>query len=137
MLASRAGGLLVPATLSAQTGIPNTTVRRYLELLAAVFLIKEIPAWSAGSTGRAVGAAKLGLIDSGMACHILGQDVGRLGEPGGAAGSMVENFVLMELARQLTWNDERAGLFHFRTRDGVEVDAVLETPDGRVVGIEV
>jgi predicted AAA+ superfamily ATPase len=43
----------------------------------------------------------------------------------------------MELARQLTWNDQRADLFHFRTRDGVEVDAVLETPDGRVVGIEV
>ena len=137
MLAARAGGLLVPATLSTQTGIPNTTVRRYLELLAAVFLIKEIPAWSRGSTARATGTAKLGLIDSGLACHILGQDVGRLGEPGGAAGSMVENFVLMELARQLTWNDQRAALFHFRTRDGVEVDSVLETPDGRVIGIGV
>jgi predicted AAA+ superfamily ATPase len=38
---------------------------------------------------------------------------------------------------QLTWSDERARLFHYRTRDKVEVDAVLETPDGRVVGVEV
>ena len=50
---------------------------------------------------------------------------------------MLENFVLMELARQLTWNEQRASLSHYRTRDGVEVDAVLEAPDGRVVGIEV
>ncbi len=50
---------------------------------------------------------------------------------------MVENFVLMELARQLTWSEQRCRLYHYRTKDKVEVDAVLETPDGRVVGIEV
>jgi predicted AAA+ superfamily ATPase len=49
----------------------------------------------------------------------------------------MENFVVMELARQLTWSDERARLYHYRTKDKLEVDAVLETPDGRVVGIEV
>ncbi|MDT5033745.1 MAG: uncharacterized protein QOC94_3916, partial [Actinoplanes sp.] len=41
------------------------------------------------------------------------------------------------LARQQTWNDQRTSLSHFRTKDGVAVDAVLKTPDGRVVGIEV
>jgi predicted AAA+ superfamily ATPase len=50
---------------------------------------------------------------------------------------MLESFVLMEIARQLTWNEQRARLFHYRTKDKVEVDAVLETPDGRVVAVEV
>jgi predicted AAA+ superfamily ATPase len=49
----------------------------------------------------------------------------------------MENFILMELARQLTWNDERVRLHHYRTKDGVEVDAVLEAADGRIIGIEV
>ena len=49
----------------------------------------------------------------------------------------METFVLMEVARQLTWSSERARLYHYRTRDRVEVDVVLETPDGRVVAIEV
>jgi len=49
----------------------------------------------------------------------------------------MENFVLMELARQLTWSQERGRLHHYRTKDKLEVDAVIETPDGRVVGTEV
>ena len=137
LLAGRTGGLLVPATLASQSSIPRTTLTRYLELLASVFLIKSIPAWSSGQTHRAVGTPKLAFVDTGIASHLIGQDAARLGDPGGAAGPMMENLVVMELARQLTWSDERARLYHYRTKDKLEVDAVLETPDGRVVGVEV
>jgi predicted AAA+ superfamily ATPase len=137
LLAGRSGQLLVPATLASASGIPRTTLNRYLELLAAVFLIKQIPAWVSGHTQRAVGTPKLAFVDTGIAAHLIGQDAARLGEPDGAAGPLMETFVLMELARQLTWSTERARLYHYRTKDKVEVDAVLETPDGRVVGVEV
>lgn len=98
---------------------------------------KSIPAWSTSLTRRAVGTPKLAFVDTGVACHLIGRTRGRLNEPGAAAGPIVENLVLMELARQLTWSEERATLYHYRTKNGVEVDAVLQTPDGRVVGIEV
>jgi uncharacterized protein len=137
LLAGRSGGLLVPSALAGESGVPRTTLNRYLELLTAVFLIKQIPAWSAGQTHRAIGTPKLAFVDTGIACHLLGQDATRLGEPDGAAGPMMETFVLMEVARQLTWSSERARLYHYRTKDRVEVDVVLETPDGRVVAIEV
>lgn len=99
LLAGRSGALLVPATLAGESGVPRTTLNRYLELLTAVFLIKQIPAWSAGQTHRAIGTPKLALTDTGIACHLLGQDATGLGEPDGAAGPMTEIFVLMELAR--------------------------------------
>jgi predicted AAA+ superfamily ATPase len=137
LLAGRAGGLLVPGAMAGVSGIPRTTLTRYLELLSSVFLIKTIPAWSSNLTQRAVGTAKLAFVDTGIACHLIGQDPNSLGEPGGAAGQMMENFVAMELARQLTWSSQRARLYHYRTKDKVEVDVVIETPDGRVVGIEV
>ncbi|MGH3981342.1 MAG: DUF4143 domain-containing protein, partial [Pseudonocardiaceae bacterium] len=85
LLAGRAGGLLVPAALANQSGIPRTTLVRYLELLSSVFLIKTIPAWSSGQTQRAVGTPKLAFVETGVACHLISQDAGRLGEPGGAA----------------------------------------------------
>jgi uncharacterized protein len=137
LLAGHSGRLTVPASLAAESGIPRTTLNRYLELLTAVFLVKQVPAWSTGQTHRAIGTPKLAFVDTGIACNLLGQDAARLGEPDGAAGPMIETFVLMELARQLTWSSERARLHHYRTKDRVEVDAVLETPDGRVVAIEV
>lgn len=52
-------------------------------------------------------------------------------------GPLLEGLVTMDLARQLTWADEEIRLFHYRTKDKVEVDAILETDDGRVAGVEV
>ncbi|WP_201845726.1 DUF4143 domain-containing protein [Myceligenerans indicum] len=43
----------------------------------------------------------------------------------------------MEIARQLTWCETRGDQFHYRTRDGDEVDIVLENLLGEVVAIEV
>jgi uncharacterized protein len=137
LLAGRTGGLLVPATLASESAIPRTTLNRYLELLTAVFLIKQIPAWSTGQTHRAIGTPKLAFTDTGIACHLIGQDTVRLIQPDGAAGQMIENFVTMELARQLTWSAQRARLYHYRTKDQVVVDAILEAPDGRIIAIEV
>lgn len=54
-----------------------------------------------------------------------------------ALGGLIENFALGELARQLSWAEEPVTLWHYRDRDGVEVDAVLERASGEVVGVEV
>jgi predicted AAA+ superfamily ATPase len=43
----------------------------------------------------------------------------------------------MEIARQLTWSRQRADLYHYRTRDQIEVDIVLENRQGQVVAIDV
>jgi len=50
----------------------------------------------------------------------------RLTTPEPAAGPVIETWVLGELGRQLDWNTPDTRLYHYRTRDGNEVDAVLE-----------
>jgi predicted AAA+ superfamily ATPase len=137
LLAARSGQLLVISRLSADAGLPVRTLNRYLALLEEVYLVKRIPAWSRNVSARAVGTPKLAFVDSGIAANLLGADVRTLLRPGGPFGPLLEGFVLMELARQLTWSQQRAELFHYRTKDKVEVDAVLENRQGHVVGIEI
>jgi uncharacterized protein len=52
------------------------------------------------------------------------------------AGGLLESFVAAELRRQLVWAESPAELFHFRDRDGAEVDIVIESQDRKVAGIE-
>lgn len=137
LLAARSGHLLVERALSNETDLSASTVRRYLSLLEEVFLIKRIPAWSRNPSRRATAIPKLAFVDSGVAANLLAADARNLVRPGSPIGPLLESFVLMEIARQLTWSDERAELSHYRTKDGVEVDAVLENRQGRVVAIEV
>jgi len=137
LLAARSGQLLVVNAVGSEAGLPASTVHRYVALLEEVFLIKRIPAWSRNVSARAVGTPKLAFVDSGIAANLLGADARSLLRPGGPFGPLLEGFVLMELARQLTWARQRAELFHYRTKDRVEVDAVLENRQGHVVGIEI
>ena len=43
----------------------------------------------------------------------------------------------MELTRQITWSNTEVSVSHYRTKDGQEVDLILHTPRGEVIGIEV
>jgi uncharacterized protein len=137
LLAARSGQLLVASALRNDVRLSHRTVGRYLELLEEVFLIKRIPAWSRNLSTRAIGTPKVAMVDSGVAANLLAADAGRLLHPGAPFGPLLEGFVLMELARQLTWSEIRAELFHYRTRDKTEVDAVLENRRGQVIGVEV
>ncbi|MGW0807085.1 ATP-binding protein [Nonomuraea sp. NPDC002799] len=137
LLAARSGQLLVANALSTELGVSSKTINRYLVLLEEVFLIKRIPAWSRNLSSRAIGTPKVAFVDSGVAANLLGTDARGLIRPNSVFGPLLEGFVLMELARQLTWANERAELYHYRTKDGTEVDAVLENRQGRVVGVEV
>jgi predicted AAA+ superfamily ATPase len=137
LLAARSGQLLVGNALASKISISAKTILRYLGLLEEVFLIKRVPAWSRNLTSRAVGTPKLAFVDSGIAANLVSADARSLLRPAGLFGPLMEGFVLMELARQLTWSQERAELFHYRTKDKVEVDAVLENRRGQVIGIEI
>lgn len=52
-------------------------------------------------------------------------------------GHLLETFVVGERMKQASWLDGVAGVGHWRTRDGDEVDLVVERDDGGVVAVEV
>jgi predicted AAA+ superfamily ATPase len=136
-IAARSVSPIAPATIGAASGLSADTTRRYLRLLQEVFLIKRIPAWSRRIDPRTTKQAKYAVVDSGIAAALLGTSATRLRRPGAPLGPLMEGFVAMEIARQLSWSQEYARLSHYRTKDKVEVDLVLENDRGDVIGIEI
>lgn len=123
--------------LSRTMGAPATTLRRHVELLETLFLIRRVPAWSSNLLARSIKRPKVHITDTGLLAYLVGANEERLARDPDLGGMFYETFVAMELDRQISWLDDRPQLFHFRDRDQREVDLVLEHNDGSVTAIEV
>ena len=137
LLATRSGHIVPPGSLESDLQISRPTVARYMRLLEEVFLIKRIPGWSRNLGARITRAPKLIFTDSGIAARLLALDAHTLRRPGAPFGPLLEGFVLSDLARQLTWSQQLADLYHYRDHNRAEVDAILENRHHQVIGIEV
>jgi uncharacterized protein len=138
LVASRSTAPLNVASLAGELRISEASVRRYLALLDATFVVLRVPAWRRNLGRRATAAPKYQIVDSGLAAHVLSLDRRRLAVDEALAGGLLEGFVRMELVKQASWGEARPSIFHFRTRAGQrEVDAVLERRGGQLVGVEV
>ncbi len=132
-LASRSGQPKNIARLSIDTGVPASTLTRYVELLEATFIVHQLPSWSGGVDARIVRSPKILITDSGLYGYLL-----NLTSNDQHVGFLMENFVGTELLKLISYKGlGEYTLLHFRTRDQQEVDFAVELPDRRVVGIEV
>lgn len=138
VLAARAGNLVNYADIARDAGLNQVTLKRYMALLEAVFLITLVPPWHNTRLKRAIKSSKLYFNDTGVLAHVLDATSCRARTESRAWGALVENFVVMELEKQRTWSRTPVTLYHFRDYQNTEVDVVLESAGGRaVVGIEV
>jgi uncharacterized protein len=139
LLAARSASELNLNSLAADADIPVRTLPPYLDLLETLYLIDRIPAWSTNLSKRVVDRPKVLLLDSGLAARLVNVSpigAGQSANPN-AAGAIIETFVISELRRQLGWSEQTPRLFHYRDRDGAEVDLILETADGLIAAIEI
>ncbi len=123
--------------LSSSLSTPATTIRRHLELLEMLFLIRRVPAWSNNLLARTIKRPKVHVADTGLLAYLVGADERRIETDLDLGGMFYETFVAMELHRQTSWLDDRPQLFHFRDRDQREVDIVIEHRDGSISAVEV
>ena len=138
LCASRAGSLVNMSELSREAGISATTLQRYILMLETLFMVIMQQAWSSNITKRLIKSPKSYLVDTGLLCWLRMVSAEKM--MNGTAhdkGNVVENFVVNELMKQITWNSSRVRLYHFRSASNQEVDIILERIDGKIIGIEV
>lgn len=134
MLAHQQGATLNLSRLGGGLGIDGKTVRRYLDLLEGLYLLRMLPPWSRNAGKRLVKSPKVYWRDSGVLHALVGlrslEDV--LGHP--VCGASWEGYCIEQILNQLPPGTSTS---HYRTHAGAEVDLVLESPQGERVAIEI
>lgn len=136
LLAASAANLVNYNALAGKLEIDNKTVKRYVRLLEAVFLVRILPGWRPGLGGRETAKPKAYIVDSGLLAHLVGADEKRVAEDDQVTGRILESFVAMEVLRLSEWSEQTPRLYHYSPRRG-EVDLVLENRRGDLACIEV
>jgi predicted AAA+ superfamily ATPase len=137
LAAAQTAQLFNVTALAAPFQLSRPTIGDYVTLLERVFLLERLPPWHSNRISRLIKTPKLHLGDTGLACALLGVDAAALVADRHLLGQILETFVFQELRRQASWHDEPLGFFHFRDKDGVEVDIVIERGARALVGVEV
>ena len=136
LIAQQTSTVVGRTALGEHLGLAPATTRAYLDLLTHVYLVHELPGWTAGISAKAGRRPKIHVTDTGLAAAAIAADGHRLAS-GQLAGLFLESYVVTELMKQAILIDEPLTFAHFRDRSGVEVDIIIERPDGRVIAIEV
>jgi len=135
--AQAAGQVANVSALGAGIGLDHKTTGKYLAVFEHMYLLRRVEPWSANRLSRIVKAPKIQFIDSGLLSTLVDLTPASAGRDRARLGRVLESFVYSELLKQSTWAEGDYGLFHYRDRDQVEVDLVIEDAARRVVGVEV
>jgi predicted AAA+ superfamily ATPase len=132
-----AGQLTNLSEIGRGVGLDHKTADHYVRVLEQLYLVQRVQPWFRNELSRLVKTPKLHFIDSGLLTAMRGYSLSRLRGDRTLFGALLESFVFSELLKLSAWTEERVMLFHYRDRDQLEVDFVLENSAGEIVGIEV
>jgi hypothetical protein len=131
MLAHYHGQIWNSAEPARSLGVSEPTVRRYLDILSGVFMVRQLLPWYANLKKRQVKAPKIYFRDTGLLHHLLGirSEKELLSHP--KNGASWEGYVIEETIKA-TEPDE---VYYWATHGGAEIDLVL-LKNGRMLGVE-
>jgi len=137
-VALNTAGLPRLQTLTTAAGIDAKTARVHLDLLEDLGIIERLPAWHSNRLSRLVKAPKYHLVDTGLALWLAGVDEDGITRGSDLLGRVLDSFVAAQLRPLLRLSRTRTVAHHLRDNAGRhEVDLLLESRRGDVVGIEV
>ena len=113
------------------------TVAEYLDALERLMVVEPQPAWSPHLRSRATlrRTPIRHFVDPSLAAAALRASPGRLTADLEFLGLLFESLVVRDLRIHAQAAD--AQMFHYREKDGLEVDAVVEAADGRWAAFEI
>jgi len=134
MLAHCQSTMLNAAQLASSLAVDGSTVKKYLDLMVDLLLVRRLQPWHSNMSKRLVKSPKVYIRDSGLAHALLGiQNFEELlSHP--IAGPSWEAFVVENL---ISIAPEWTEPYFYRTAVGAEIDLLLKLPGNRLWAIEI
>lgn len=123
---ARIGQPLNFTSLANETGISIVTVRAWLSLLEASFIIYLLPSFHTNLSKRVVKSPKLYFYDTGLAADIAGITVEMLKSRRDLVGSLFENMIITDIMKECINRGLRHQLFFFRDNNLKEIDLIID-----------
>lgn len=136
-LATLSGQLINLQQIGGQLGLNGKTIEKYIGVLEKLFLVRRLPAWSRNELNRLVKTPKLHFLDAGLQATLTRLTPQLAFRERARFGATLESWVYGELLKNLSVTPDAWFLAHYRDKDQVEVDFVLESPLREIIGIEV
>ena len=132
LCAGRVGQLLNLSSLGNDCGVSHETVRRWLSVLEASFVVFRLPPHHQRFNKRLTKSPKLYFVDTGLLCYLL--QIRRADELATHAmrGAVFENLVIADLMKRCFHAGIEPRLAFWRDHRGNEIDLVVNTPGGPV-----
>ena len=137
LLSHQAGQLTNYTELAAKIGLSRQTMARYFSWFERLYLLENLPAWHRNHHKRLIKSPKVHFVDTGLLCSLRQVTTSTLADDPNILGHLLESYIFCELKKQASWLDEPLYFFHYRDKDKIEVDIVLQRGNGQVIGIEV
>jgi hypothetical protein len=130
MLSHYHGQLVNYSELGRSFGVADTTVRRYLDILQATFMIRLLMPWHENVGKRQIKAPKLYLRDSGLYHTLMSITDHKALSRHPKLGASWEGFALEEIIRRHQATTEES--WFWAAHGGGEIDLFLQTSEGRI-----
>ncbi len=130
LCAGRSGQLLNLSSLGDDAGLTHNTIREWISVLEASFVVHRLPPDHQNFNKRLVKTPKLYFHDTGLAAWLLGIESAQQLATHPLRGPLFETWCVNELLKRRFNTARPSNLSFWRDRSGHEVDLLLETPEG-------
>lgn len=136
LLAGRTAQLLDYASLARDVGVDGKTIKHWLSILEASYIIFKLPPYFENLGKRVIKSPKYYFSDTGLLCHLLGIEELKQLERDPLIGHIFENLIVLECFKARYNQARQASLYFFRDKTAKEID-IVHASGRNLMGIEI
>ncbi|OGV27604.1 MAG: hypothetical protein A3F18_07440 [Legionellales bacterium RIFCSPHIGHO2_12_FULL_37_14] len=126
LLATQTSQLLNMNALASSIAVSQATIKRWISVLEASFIVFLLAPYYENFGKRIVKAPKIYFYDTGLVSYLTGIETAKQYNLGPMAGSLFENYVISNILKNIQHKKLNQELFYLRTSHGVEVDLIID-----------